>query len=98
MNSVSALAPAEGLQRAASAPPAARSRWRAPRKLCDRRPRPVGRQLQQRRRPGELLAPVGELPLEHLAAAASRAARAAKSAYCTGSAGSGEGRPAAKAA
>ena len=33
----------------------------------DRRPRPVGRQIQHLRRPGELGSPVGELPLQHLA-------------------------------
>ena len=37
---------------------------RAPVRL-HRRPRPVGRQLQQRRRAGQLLPPVAELPLQH---------------------------------
>ena len=46
-----------------------------------------------RRRAGELLAPVGELRLQHLARAASSRCQTAKSAYWIGSSGSGEGRP-----
>ena len=41
----------------------------------DRRPRPVGRQLEERRRPGEPLAPVGELARRAPRRRASRAAR-----------------------
>ena len=50
----SAAAQLRGQVEAAAAPP---------RKRLHRRPRPVGRQLEQRRRAGELLAPVGELAL-----------------------------------
>ncbi len=42
-------------------------------------------------RPGQRLPPVGELPLQHRAAQPARAASAAKSAYWTGSSGSGDG-------
>ena len=60
------------------------------------RGRSVG-SVEQRRRAGELLAPVGELRLQRPPLASQRRCQTAKSAYCTGSSGSGEGSPAAKA-
>ena len=69
----------------------------APRKVCTAgRGRSSGRSSAAGA-PREVLAPPGELRLQRRPGAAARAARRAKSAYWTGSSGSGDGRPAANA-
>ena len=78
-------ASAGGQLRGGSAKSAAAPRWLCTAAAAGRR------QLEHGGRAGEPLAPVAELRLQHLAAASQRRCQTAKSAYCTGSAGSGDG-------
>ena len=97
MNSVAALAAGRAPQSAASRAAAGAAARRAAAKRLHRRPRPVGRQLEPGGAPASCSPPVGELRAPAPRPAASSRCQTAKSAYWTGSSGSGDGRPAAKA-
>ena len=66
-------------------------------KRLHRRTRAVRRQVQAAAEPRQLLLPIGELLVQNLAGQELAAATPHKSAYCTGSSGSGDGRSAEKA-
>ena len=95
MNSVAPLAPARAPGAAPAGPAPAARRPPAAAEALHRRARPVGRQLEQRRRAGEPLAASRRAAPPAPRPAASSRCQTAKSAYWIGSSGSGDGRPAA---
>ena len=64
MNRVAPSRRPSALQRRGQVGAAARRGWRRAAEGLDGRPGPVGRQLQRGRRAGQLLAPVGQLPVQ----------------------------------
>ena len=95
MNSVAPSRRLSAFKRVAQRPSGSAHAARRPSERLDRRARPVGRAARARRaRRRAARASSASCAVQRVARAASRAATTAKSAYWTGSGGSGDGRPA----